>query len=589
MSNGKVDELGKNVADISLDSEGGEWDTCVRKSKNKSLNKPGKQWGQQTVNPPPKTWVQQTVNPPSKVLENNGKSAGNDWQQPKTGRGNSFSNNLAASGPAIGRPLQNGWNWSSTAAAAAAASAAAAANVQVFNNDDSDEDDVFDVFDDSDEDGYDSCASEKSHETRKKHKMFAGFFKVLDKCKNEELNDVSRKWHCPACQGGPGAIYWYKGLPSIVTHAKSRGAIRMKLHRELATLLDEELRIRGASVVPAGEAFGQWRGLSQQTLKDREIVWPPMVIIMNTKLERGEDDKWIGMGNPELLRYFDEYNPSKARHAYGPQGHRGMSILIFDSSATGHMEAYRLSSHFQDQGTDRDAWERNPVLFYPGGKRQLYGYMADKKDMDVFNQHCQGKGKLKYELRSYNEMVLKPTRQMNEDNQLLMWSRDRLAKEQMRSRDLEESLGIASEKLQKTKEENRIVKMRFKKHHQETKEEIVFQEEFFNDQIKMIREARVELETKFEKMQQDKREMIKQFSNHHPNSSSRNDEIANFIKFQEKEMGEFVGEREKLIKCYEVKKEEMRKKQWKEEVELEKGFDLELNCLMKKYTPANTK
>ncbi|XP_047309707.1 protein SUPPRESSOR OF GENE SILENCING 3-like [Impatiens glandulifera] len=366
MSNGKVEELGKNVADISMDSEGGEWETCVRKSKNNSLNKPEKQWNQQTVNSPPKAWG------------NNGKNAGKGWQQPKAGRGNSFSNNLAALEPAIGLSLQNGWNWSSTAAA----STVAAANVQVlketvFNNHESNE---YDVLDDSDNDVYDSGASEMSHETRKKQKMLDDFFKIFDKCSNEEMNDVARQWHWLACQDGPGAIYWYKGLPSIVTHAL-KGAIRMKLHCELATLLDEERKIRGAPIVPAGEAFGQWRGLSHQTMKDCKIVWPPIVIIMNTKLKKGEDEKWIGMGNPELLQYFHEYNTSKAKHADEPQGHRGMSIMIFDSSSTGHMEAYR-----------------NSVMFYLGGKRQLYGFMADNKDMDVFNQHCQGKGKLKYEL-----------------------------------------------------------------------------------------------------------------------------------------------------------------------------------------------
>lgn len=96
------------------------------------------------------------------------------------------------------------------------------------------------------------------------------------------------------------------------------------------------------------------------------------------------------MGNQELLDYFNAYSAVKARHSYGPQGHRGMSVLIFEASAVGYAEAERLSKHFEDTCRDRLAWERNKVLFYPGGKRQLYGYMAEKQDMDNFNHHSQG-------------------------------------------------------------------------------------------------------------------------------------------------------------------------------------------------------
>ena len=96
------------------------------------------------------------------------------------------------------------------------------------------------------------------------------------------------------------------------------------------------------------------------------------------------------MGNPELLDYFSGYAAVKSRHSYGPQGHRGMSILIFESSARGYLEAERLHKHFAEQGTDRNAWDRRRVLFYQGGKRQLYGYMALKEDLDLFNQHSHG-------------------------------------------------------------------------------------------------------------------------------------------------------------------------------------------------------
>lgn len=76
----------------------------------------------------------------------------------------------------------------------------------------------------------------------------------------------------------------------MMTHAKTKGSSRLKVHRELAELLEEELCQRGTSVVPAGEAFGKWKGIKDDE-KDHEIVWPPMVVIMNTKLEQDDNDK----------------------------------------------------------------------------------------------------------------------------------------------------------------------------------------------------------------------------------------------------------------------------------------------------------
>lgn len=112
----------------------------------------------------------------------------------------------------------------------------------------------------------------------------------MDSLSIEEVNEPARQWHCPACQGGPGAIDWYRGLQPLITHAKTKGSKRVKLHRELAELLDEELSRRGTSVIPAGEVFGKWKGLKDDE-KDHEIVWPPMVIVMNTRLEQDDNDK----------------------------------------------------------------------------------------------------------------------------------------------------------------------------------------------------------------------------------------------------------------------------------------------------------
>ena len=61
----------------------------------------------------------------------------------------------------------------------------------------------------------------------------------------EQINESSKQWHCPACKDGPGSTRWYPILQSLVTHAKTKGSKRVKIHRDLAEILVEELRRRG--------------------------------------------------------------------------------------------------------------------------------------------------------------------------------------------------------------------------------------------------------------------------------------------------------------------------------------------------------
>lgn len=75
-----------------------------------------------------------------------------------------------------------------------------------------------------------------------------------------------------------------------MSHAKSQKKARLKLHGEFASMLEENLGRRGASAAPAGEVFGKWQGPKNMTI-DHEIVWPPMVIVMNTRLDHDENEK----------------------------------------------------------------------------------------------------------------------------------------------------------------------------------------------------------------------------------------------------------------------------------------------------------
>nr|XP_024375951.1 protein SUPPRESSOR OF GENE SILENCING 3 homolog isoform X3 [Physcomitrium patens]PNR54016.1 hypothetical protein PHYPA_007692 [Physcomitrium patens] len=336
------------------------------------------------------------------------------------------------------------------------------------------------VEDDSD-DGFfsDDSFAQESHEDQKKIKWFRDFFQDLDSMTDAQLNEHDRQWHCPACKGGPGAIDWFRGLVPLATHARTMRSRRVKLHRKFAEILEEELRIRRSAQpnVELQSTFGKWNGLSEDTESQQKmIIWPPILVIQNTQLEQDDEGKWIGMGNKELVDMFKDYNPLKPRHAYGPQGHRGMSLLIFPDSPIGYHDAVRLATHFANSRRGRDDWQRpGKILFKPGGERILYGYLAIKDDLDIFNRHSRGKTLLKYELRKLQQVVLEPMQRMEQQNQLIQSL-------QIEQNTLKKSVSETSKNLQLREEELQILWDRQGKQHAENKRELADMEEFFQQE-----------------------------------------------------------------------------------------------------------
>ncbi|KAK9167810.1 hypothetical protein Scep_003001 [Stephania cephalantha] len=614
-----IDQMSQEMSGTSIDTAAdGDWEVFSKKSKNRPGTGAAKQWGPQNSAP----IVGAAGN--GGAWKNFGrKSAGRGNNKPQSSNTSWESADMAPA-PPIPPTLQHGWQWQNRAGSSPSK---AVKDAQEKDSDfskhfphgsvgeddsgsekggphqgDLDNDDGLDMLEDSDDDilsdDFDSDGSVKSHGTRKKNKWFEAFFDEIDKLRIEEVTEPSRQWHCPACRNGPGSIDWYRGLQPLMAHAKTKGASRVKVHRELAELLEEELSRRGASLIPAGEVFGKWKGL-RGSVSDHEIVWPPMIIVMNTKLEQDDNGKWLGMGNQELLDYFNGYKAVKARHSYGPLGHRGMSVLIFEGSAIGYLEAERLHKHFSEQGRDRDAWDRRRQLFYPGGQRQLYGYMAHKEDVDSFNQHCHGKSRLKYDMRSYIEMVVEPMKQMSEDNQQLVWFKNVATKEQSKSKAFKESFDAVTEKLRETMEENRIVRQRTKMQHEQNKEEMDLQEQFYKDQITTLYQTLEEKERDFEVQLQKDRKKVKESnveSRTKEERKLREEEIARFIETQDKGVEEFEAKRTEMTKMLDEKITDMKQKHMgeelamkrrhrEEELVLEKEFTDLLTKLMEQYAP----
>ncbi|WOG91615.1 hypothetical protein DCAR_0310864 [Daucus carota subsp. sativus] len=413
----------------------------------------------------------------------------------------------------------------------------------LVDDDEDSEENANDIYDsdECDTDEYDTDESQKSHESRKKKEHVRKVLVLLQ---------------------------------PLMSHAKTRRKGNVKVHRELAELLEEELRIRGTSVIPAGVAFGKWRGLKENVVRDKEIVWPPMVIIKNTLLEQDDDGQWLGMGNAELLEYFSAYEAVSSKHSYGPKGHRGMSLLIFESSAIGFIEAEQLSKHFEDEGIGKEAWDHHRVNFIPGGQRQLYGYMAEKRDLESFNQHSRGKPLQKFEMRSYQEVVSSQLKQMSEDNHLLLlWYKNKVEKLKKELEVLKGSFDTVTEKMRKVSEENRIVRLRTKLHHKEIKEEMDEQEEFSRSTVKVLDDARKEMEEKLQKIQQE-HEGTKQYMET-PLAKDR----------QSRYRYIYAEERNRLLKKQEQRRAELRRQQYEEKIKLEEELNAELAQLVDKHNP----
>ncbi|CAJ1937665.1 unnamed protein product [Sphenostylis stenocarpa] len=319
----KIEQLTEDVTGVNLESgqDDGEWVVYSRKSKNRAKNGAAKPWSPPVHNSRvvrnPEMAHKPVTGKDGKVGRASGSGSGNplhsqnaNFNRP-AGRGNarpqlnsseSESSNVTSS-PLIQPPLEHGWNWQSRTGSKqpwgvddnmVKDEITEGSPVKNDGSVDEEGEEGFDAMEDTDDDvmsdDYESDTSQKSHEIRKKNKWFKAFFENLDSLSIETINEPERQWHCPACRGGPGAIDWYRGIQSLMTHAKAKGSKRVKIHREFAEILDEELRRRGTAVIPPGEVFGKWKGLKDEE-KDHEIVWPPMVVIQNTRLEQDENDK----------------------------------------------------------------------------------------------------------------------------------------------------------------------------------------------------------------------------------------------------------------------------------------------------------
>jgi len=180
-------------------------------------------------------------------------------------------------------------------------------------------------------------------------------------------------------------------------------------------------------------------------------------------------------------------------------------------------------------------------------------------------------------------------KQMSEDNQQLNYLKNKMVKTEQRSKAVEETLGVITQKLRETMEENVFVKRKAKEKHLEYEEEMKHQEEFFHSQIEGIHKATEDKEKRFEKLLQEERSKARRFDvdsgTTEEDRKLRKEHVQKFIDCQVKNVAEFEAERDELIKGHEEKKMKLKKQYMEKELELERDHDAALTALMEKHKP----
>jgi len=77
-------------------------------------------------------------------------------------------------------------------------------------------------------------------------------------------------------------------------------------------------------------------------------------------------------------------------------------------------------------------------------------------------------------MKSYNEMVVMQMKQMSEDNQQLNYLKNKVVKTEQRSKAVEETLGVITQKLRVTMKENIFVRSKAKEKHLEYEQEVIW-------------------------------------------------------------------------------------------------------------------
>lgn len=132
------------------------------------------------------------------------------------------------------------------------------------------------------------------------------------------------------------------------------------------------------------------------------ILWPPLIIVHNTRIGKGKDGLWEGIGNQEMDKLLTElgFGSGKAKALYGREGHKGILAIKFLPTVAGLQEAERFHKYFECHKRGRKDWlhiqsshtakqhdNEGPDLIRidektKEKKRVLYGYLGIAGDLE---------------------------------------------------------------------------------------------------------------------------------------------------------------------------------------------------------------
>lgn len=190
---------------------------------------------------------------------------------------------------------------------------------------------------------------------------------------------------------------------SLVMHAYySQEADRLAEHKALYKAVCV-LVGWNQGVPPDNAKSYQSLGLIEARAKQEDLIlWPPLIIVHNTRVGKCKDGLWEGIGNQEMDKLLTElgFGSGKAKALYGRDGHKGILVVKFSSTVAGLQEAERLHKYFEHHKRGRKDWlhiqsthtgkehdDEGPDLIRidektKEQKRVLYGYIGIADDLE---------------------------------------------------------------------------------------------------------------------------------------------------------------------------------------------------------------
>ncbi|KAJ7543500.1 hypothetical protein O6H91_09G040400 [Diphasiastrum complanatum] len=152
------------------------------------------------------------------------------------------------------------------------------------------------------------------------------------------------------------------------------------------------------------------------------MLWPPAVVVYNTRTGKTAEGVWDGMSGKEMDNYLKGigHSQGKSRPVWGKQGHKGLVLVKYKPNLQGLQEAERLHKHFEVNRRGRQQWlhikakssgndsEPKDGLDFVHvdaatneNKRILYGFLAGPSDVENLDPGS----KIKFAVQSKSEIL----------------------------------------------------------------------------------------------------------------------------------------------------------------------------------------